>query len=401
MSKTKQLLLIVLALALLGGGYAIYYRSTTVVAAETAEPPLQTAVVRQGTITISAIAAGSVIAADSVDLSFSGNGVLAELLVQVGGRVQAGDLLARLDDSDAQKALAQAQLQYAQSALQTDASASELGVSYNDISVAQAELNLAEVERGLDALRNWQPDPDDTTPNAQVGPTENQLAAAETAVTKAQLALQQALLNRESQSLSLRQAQLNLTAAETALGKTSLIAQMSGTVIAINKRVGEQVGSNTFLTLADLSQPMLEIFLDETDLGQVAVGNEVEVVFNALPDDTFRGQIVQADPKLHQASGGISAVRALVRLTTAPPQPLPLGLNATVEVIGGRATNALLVPVEALREISPGQYSLFVLENGEPRLRMVEVGLRDFSFAQILSGVAVGEEVTTGIVRTE
>lgn len=401
MTKTKQLLLVALALVLLGGGYAIYYRTTTATAAETAEPPLQTAVVRQGNLTISAVAAGSVIAADSVDLSFSGNGVLIELLAQVGDTVQAGDLLARLDDADAQKALAQAQLQYAQSALQTDASASELGVSYNDISQTQAELNLAEAERALDALRNWQPDPDATAPNAQAAPTENQLMAAETAVAKAQLALQQTLLNRESQSLSLRQAQLNLTAAETALSKTLLVAPISGTVVAINKRVGEAVGSNTFLTLADLSQPMLELFLDETDLSQIAVGNSIEVVFNALPDATFTGQIVQVDPKLHQASGGISAVRAIARLNSPPPQPLPIGLNATVEVIGGRATNALLVPIEALREIAPGQYSLFVMENGEPRLRMVEVGLRDFSFAQILSGVTAGEEVTTGIVQTK
>jgi multidrug efflux pump subunit AcrA (membrane-fusion protein) len=142
MTKTKQLLLVALALVLLGGGYAIYYRTTTATAAETAEPPLQTAVVRQGNLTISAVAAGSVIAADSVDLSFSGNGVLIELLAQVGDTVQAGDLLARLDDSDAQKALAQAQLQYAQAALQTDASATQTGVSYDDISVAQAQLNV-------------------------------------------------------------------------------------------------------------------------------------------------------------------------------------------------------------------------------------------------------------------
>jgi multidrug efflux pump subunit AcrA (membrane-fusion protein) len=105
-------------------------------------------------------------------------------------------------------------------------------------------------------------------------------------------------------------------------------------------------------------------------------------------------------PKLYQANG-VSAIRAIVRLNYNKPQPLPVGLNATVEVIGGTGENALLVPVEALREISPGQYSLFVMENGEPRLRMVEVGLRDFSFAQILSGVTAGEEVTTGIVQTK
>jgi HlyD family secretion protein len=71
-------------------------------------------------------------------------------------------------------------------------------------------------------------------------------------------------------------------------------------------------------------------------------------------------------------------------------------------VIGGRTENALLVPVEALREYDAGQYSLFVInENGEPELRFVEVGLMDFSFAEILSGVVMGETVTTGLVETQ
>ena len=86
----------------------------------------------------------------------------------------------------------------------------------------------------------------------------------------------------------------------------------------------------------------------------------------------------------------------------AKPQTLPIGLNATVEVIGGRANQALLVPVEALREISSGQYAVFVVDpaTGEPTLRMVEVGLMDFTVAEILSGLSQGDVVTTGIVAT-
>jgi multidrug efflux pump subunit AcrA (membrane-fusion protein) len=83
------------------------------------------------------------------------------------------------------------------------------------------------------------------------------------------------------------------------------------------------------------------------------------------------------------------------------PQPLPVGLSATVDVIGGRADNALLVPVEAVREISPGSYALFVMVDGQPQLRMVEVGLMDFTFAEIKSGVAAGDVVTTGLIKTD
>jgi multidrug efflux pump subunit AcrA (membrane-fusion protein) len=72
-----------------------------------------------------------------------------------------------------------------------------------------------------------------------------------------------------------------------------------------------------------------------------------------------------------------------------------------VEVIGGRAENVLLVPVEALREVSLGQYAVFVLgADGEPELRFVEVGLMDISFAEITSGLEMGDTVTTGLVET-
>jgi multidrug efflux pump subunit AcrA (membrane-fusion protein) len=135
----------------------------------------------------------------------------------------------------------------------------------------------------------------------------------------------------------------------------------------------------------------------------VGLGYEAEVVFDALPDDTFTGQVIQVDPQLVD-SNGVTAVRAVLQLNTdsfAKPQTLPVGLNATVEVIGGQTQNAVLVPVEALRELSEGQYALFVMEDGEPKLRTVEVGLMDFTFAEILSGVAEGEVVTTGIVETQ
>jgi multidrug efflux pump subunit AcrA (membrane-fusion protein) len=75
-------------------------------------------------------------------------------------------------------------------------------------------------------------------------------------------------------------------------------------------------------------------------------------------------------------------------------------MNASVDVISGRAEGVALVPVEALRELEPGEYAVFVLEDGQPRLRPVEVGLMDLTFAEITSGLEIGEVVTTGVVET-
>jgi HlyD family secretion protein len=83
------------------------------------------------------------------------------------------------------------------------------------------------------------------------------------------------------------------------------------------------------------------------------------------------------------------------------PDRLMIGMNAAVEVIAARAHDAVLVPVEALRELGPEEYAVFIMEGDKPRLRAVEVGLIDFTYAEVISGLNVGEIVTTGIVETE
>jgi multidrug efflux pump subunit AcrA (membrane-fusion protein) len=72
-------------------------------------------------------------------------------------------------------------------------------------------------------------------------------------------------------------------------------------------------------------------------------------------------------------------------------------MNVEVEVVAGEAQDALLVPVQALRELGEDQYAVFVVSaDGELELRPVEVGLQDYVNAEILSGLERGEMVSTG-----
>jgi multidrug efflux pump subunit AcrA (membrane-fusion protein) len=80
---------------------------------------------------------------------------------------------------------------------------------------------------------------------------------------------------------------------------------------------------------------------------------------------------------------------------------LPVGLNASVDIIAGRAEDVVLVPVEALRELEPGEYGVLVLENDQPTFREVVVGLVGITSAEIVSGLKAGDVVTTGIVQAE
>jgi multidrug efflux pump subunit AcrA (membrane-fusion protein) len=280
-----------------------------------------------------------------------------------------------------------------------------------NLEIAQANYNLAwSGINDSDELNAWNNvlNARTTLEAAQTGPDELETQSAQVQVLQAEISLSQAQAELESSTeqleLALAQAELNLEIAQEDLEGTTLRAPMDGTVMAVSAQVGESVGSAALVTIADVNQPTLEIYLDETDLNNIGVGFEVEVVLDALPDDVFTGHVVQVDPGLVTISG-VTGVRALAQLdpsSYAKPQALPIGANAAIDVIGGRAENALLVPVEALNEIAPGKYAVFVMDptRDEPVFTLVEVGLMDYSFAEIISGVDLGDVVTTGIVET-
>jgi multidrug efflux pump subunit AcrA (membrane-fusion protein) len=151
------------------------------------------------------------------------------------------------------------------------------------------------------------------------------------------------------------------------------------------------------MVLSQLDTPVVQFWVEEMDLGNVGLGNPVDIVFDALPDLTYSGQIYKIDPVLVDV-GNTPAVQCWATIDTSAHAVRLLGdMNVDVDIVAGQATNALLVPVEALRQFGEGQYAVFVLDaNGELEMRPVEVGLQDFVNAVILSGVEEGEAVSLG-----
>jgi len=464
-SSMKRLLFAFgLLIFFVGGGFA-YYQVIYLPSQTQDEPEIQTSVVRRGDLVFYASGSGTLITINKIELGFGANGPVAELNVQVGDEVKAGDVLAvqgdreeletavttdQLSVMNAQKVLedlyenaslvaAQAQLDLANakdelhtteytwtvqqegnraSEATLDAAKAELKMAKEaldrskqkldkDPDNASLQLNYANAQKKYDsALRNW---------NWYTGhPTEIQQAQldAEVALAEAKVAEAERAYERvkdgpdpdevATTELQIANAEAALAVSQRNLEESVIVAPMDGTILAVTAEVGENV-SGSFITLADLSQLYMEIFLDETDMDKIDLDYEVEVIFDALPDRVFTGRVVQMDPSLY-TSGQISTVKGLVKLdetATATIDKLLLGMNAAVDVIGGRAEGVALVPVEALRELSPGEYAVFVMEDGELKLRPVEVGLMDFTFAEIKSGLEIGEVVTTGIVETQ
>ncbi len=471
---SKRTLWIVLAVVILSSasGFAYYQMVYLPGQEQTDEPGLQTATVRRGDIVLYASGSGTLTAAAEASFGFGIGGQVEDMFVRVGDVVEAGQLLAELDNTTQEiqytqakrdlaeltsdYAMATAEQAIAEAMLEVDSAYSHLAyiispsVLYWEEEIDRVEAELAdarpeagtspsteatqkiqELEAQLDLFQdklegswdyyenNYLPDnftlKDRATgtnyvsvpSDASIAEARAEYALAQAKVAEAQYYLA-ALKGEEvpedatgNDLTELENAQLSLQSAEDNLDVTRLDAPISGTIMSLDFMVGDTLGTTAVVTISDLSQHYLEIFLDETDWGYIAVGYEAVVIFDALPDDIFSGQVTQVDPGLYE-SGNTSVVRGLVMLDETPSGlNLPIGTGAAVDIIGGRAENVVLVPVDALRETSPGEYVVFVIENDKPKLRMFEIGLQDLFFAEVLSGLEPGDVVSTGLVDTE
>ena len=533
MFRKKWFWIAVGVLLLIIGGYFAYTsgwagKVIPALAQDTGEEPetvLGTATVTVGDLSITADGTGMLIASDEVELAFDANGTLMELLVEVGDQVEAGEVLARIDDTEARQAVVDAELSVlqAQKALEDAADTAkldqsvaqaELGVTQaesnlataqadlkelinwaadeTEVEIAQANLDIAEATyentvtkvnlrdaqaisnrinledairslqdaqanyaNAMDAARDWERNIESTRENAarslqraqdsldvaqasydvaaidssgidvanawirvlnarqaledvQTAPDETELAAARLKVQEFEVALQQARLNlAEAQEartdadtaqaeLSLEQAQLKLASAQEALDGVALVAPIPGTIVEVQAEVSEKV-SGPVVVLANLREPVIQFWVEESDMSSLAKGSRVNIVLEALPELVYPGVIARIDPLL-VTLGNTSAVQAWASIDTAAhPVNLLGNMNAEVEVVAGEANNAILVPVQALRELGEDQYAVFVVQDGgELEMRLVEVGLQDYVNAEIRSGLRPGEVVSTG-----
>jgi multidrug efflux pump subunit AcrA (membrane-fusion protein) len=300
--------------------------------------------------------------------------------------------LLRLNVQLAQQQLEVEKAQYKYATLDDSANPIDLEVAQTRLATAQAQLE--------DVQRQWQAIED--------GPASSDVALAKVALAEAQAEWERIKDGPDPEEVAIVETKLEKAKLELQVKKqekivVELVAPMDGTVISIGADIGERIGAQTLITIADLSQPYLEIFIDETDMEKAQVGNPVEVTFEALSDEIFTGTIVEVNPGLVEQNR-VQAIRALVRLdetSYAKPVSLPIGLSASVDVIAAKTTNAVLIPLEALRQITPGEYGVYVLENNQPKFRIVSVGLEDYTYAEITSGLEAGEIVITGNVSTE
>jgi HlyD family secretion protein len=313
-------------------------------------------------------------------------------------------------------AQAQQDLQLARAAAEQDPS------DVNKQKVAEAEAALTKAQQTLNyAYYNYsntytldtftypiRNDKGTTIRREFIPPTEAELLAAQAAyeLAKANLNDAQNYLDvlkgnktvdevPTSSVTTITEAKTALDSAEAGLRATELIAPISGTITSINLNVGENVGTSAVVTISDMNQPYtFDVYLDETDWDKAKVGYAASVTFDLLPDKNYSGKITRVYPALDDSSG-TSMVHILVQLDSKINVDLPVGSTASVDVTGGEALGAVRVPTSALKEVEPGKYIVYLMKNGGPVQQEVQIGLQDILYAEVKSGLKVGDVVLT------
>lgn len=206
-----------------------------------------------------------------------------------------------------------------------------------------------------------------------------------------------------------------LAQAESDAAETSITAPIDGTVVGEPKTVGTMAVSTSdnptvIMRIADLSSKQIKAKVDETDIGNVKVGQEATFTVDTYTDKTFTARvskISQTDTSNSwdtssssssgsSASSSASVIYYYVTLDVDDPDSLLLpAMTARVEINTADKANVLAVPISVLKTDANGSYVIVRNDDGSQENRYVTTGIYSDEYVEILSGLEEGEDVVS------
>lgn len=353
---TAAIAVIVIA-ACAGGGW--YYHQTQQQAQQAAA--VETAQVERMNLTSKVSATGTIRPVDSVEVSPKITARISQVLVKENDQVTAGQTVATLDGKDYQAKYDQAQYKVTNTRLDYE----RYKMLYDQGAGTKQTLDNAEYEYNT--------------------------------------------------ALS------NLTAAESDLAETTITAPMSGIVVGEPKPAGTmavQGNSNptVIMRIADTSKKQIMAKIDETDIGNIKVGQDATFTVDTYTNRTFTAhvsKISQTDTSNTWDTNGTSTSSSSSSSSSAsviyyyvtldvddPDDVLRLGMTARVEINTAEKDDALVVPIAALKTNDNGSYVLRVNASGQTEQVPVTTGIYSDEYVEILSGLSEGDRVSVSYNAT-
>jgi RND family efflux transporter MFP subunit len=282
-----------------------------------------------------------------VDVGSRISGTVVSLPVEVGDRVEEGQLLAELDATALQA--------------EADRASADVALAIPRLELAQSTLARREqlAARGL------------------VSDEDVEIARRELDAARAQLQASHA----------------RLRSAGIELGYTRITAPITGVVAEVSTREGETVAAAfaapNFVTIIDLDRLEVLAYVDETDIGQVEVGQPARFSVDTFPGAEFPARVTAIQPRAELQG---SVVNYVVRLAFERPAEYILRpeMTAHVRILIRQRSGVLTAPRAALKR-APGRQYVVVQRDGQWVEQDVRTGWRSESAVEILSGLRDGE----------
>lgn len=217
---------------------------------------------------------------------------------------------------------------------------------------------------------------------------------------------------------SLTQARAALDQAEDLLSKTRIRSPIDGVVIQLDLKVGETViagttniPGSTMMVIADPSETLTEVQVDEADIAQVRVGQGADIFTAAYPDTPLSGTI-QSIASVARQTPGQASLSFLVKILLDEQDALIIrpGMSVRADIYTQSSEETLAVPVQAVlydedldkdkkTKDKEEQTYVFVMEDGKAVRKDVKVGISSDSDQEIIEGLKQGETVISGPFR--
>ena len=325
----------------------------------------------QGTITNSK--AGTIRARRRAQLSAEVGGRVVELLRSEGDHVEAGELLVRLNDASPQ-----AQLRLSRESLRV-------------ARAAQAQVRIAR-DRARRELERKRTLADQSIVSVDL------LDALESAADAAEASC-------DAAEAELGRAAAAVGAAQADLAKFVISAPFAGVIAEQPVELGEWITpspplltSPAVVDLIDPTSMYVSAPMDEVDSGAVRPGQRALVTVDSQPDLELPGTVVRVAPYVLDVEAQNRTVEIEVELDDAEfAAALLPGTSADVEVILELRSDVLRIPTAALLE----NRRVLVPENGSLAEREVEIGLKNWDWAEVQAGLERGELVVISLDRSE
>jgi multidrug efflux pump subunit AcrA (membrane-fusion protein) len=262
---------------------------------------------------------------------------------------------------------------------------SGIATAESRLTIAQADLTALTSGAGADVAAAKAAA---ATAESNLGKLLGDQRNAQVAAQEANVAAAKAGLDRANARLTQAQAQAKMAGVK--LDDATLTAPFAGVVADVNAKVGELVTTAPVVNLIDITKFAVEITVDEVDVAQVAVGQSVAVLVDALGEPALQGTVVRIAP---QATINNGVVSYKVTVEATPDQRVAKsGMTASAQIITAQAKNAIGLPRAAVHLVD-GVQKVTVVKNGVREVRTVETGVRGDDLVEIKSGVVAGDVI--------